>query len=123
MSGRAKTDRAGAAATATGSGNVVSGKPTASPYTHDAALGQHDRSDAPATGIVWEVEHGSQLIRFTVATYKSRTYAELRRFYTADGEWRHGRQGCTMPLEALPGLHAAIGSYLAAHVPSEALSG
>ena len=64
---------------------------------------------------LWELPVGRELVRFSIRSWQGRTFAELRRWYRAgdDGDgWRHGAKGCTMPLEALTGLHAAIGEHL-----------
>lgn len=70
-------------------------------------------------GTIWEASHGSELIRFSVCEYKGTRYADLRRFYRSGSDWKHGKGG-TMPLWGLPELHAALGSFLAAHAPSGA---
>lgn len=71
-------------------------------------------------GLIWEAEHRGELIRFYVSDHPSgNRYADLRRFYRAGDEWRHGRQGCPVPLWGLSELHSALGRYLAGETPGE----
>jgi hypothetical protein len=102
----AKANGPGAAATAHRAEIAAFGKPTSS---HNPEL---------PLGTIWEVPHAGELIRFSVCEFKGRRYVELRRFYRSAGEWKPGRQGCTMPLWALPELHAANGTYLAENARS-----
>jgi hypothetical protein len=73
-------------------------------------------------GTIWERPHRGELIRFSVVEHGGTRYAELRRFYLAAGEWKHGKKGCTVPLCALFDLQAALAAYLARNAPADTLA-
>ena len=63
---------------------------------------------------LFEHRYRSDTWRLSIASYNGREFADWRGWYAKDGELRPGRQGCTIPLERLAELHAAIGAWLAA---------
>ena len=71
-------------------------------------------------GTIWEVPYGGELIRLSVSEYKGNRHADLRRFYRSGDEWKHGRQGCPVPLWTLAELHAALGAWLEQTATSDA---
>lgn len=58
--------------------------------------------------VIFEREHRGDVVRLEVATFKGRTFANLRRWYRQDGELKPSREGVTFPLEWLGDLGAAI---------------
>jgi hypothetical protein len=80
---------------------------------------QPDPEDFPL-GVIWEREHGSELIRFGISEMNGSRFADLRRFFRRGDQWLHGRKGCTVPLSGLQSLHESLGRYLAANESGEA---
>jgi len=66
-------------------------------------------------GVVWQREHRSEMIQFSISEHNGSRFADLRRYYRRGEEWLPGPKGCTMPLCGLQGLFEAIGQYLAAN--------
>ncbi|KUR71464.1 hypothetical protein AQZ52_12585 [Novosphingobium fuchskuhlense] len=67
--------------------------------------------------IIFERMHRGELLRVTQDTYKGTTFANFRRWYPKDGDWKAGSKGVTMPLDALPALTAALMAYHGLEVP------
>jgi len=50
--------------------------------------------------------------RLDVAEYNGREFANWRKWYSSDDGLRPTKEGVTFPLDRLPELHEAIGTYL-----------
>ncbi len=50
--------------------------------------------------LIWETDKRDKRLRFMV-----------REYYHRDGAWLHGKKGCTMPIERIGELGAAISAY------------
>ncbi len=61
--------------------------------------------------VLFEHRHRGHLWRLEVASFRGRTFANWRKWYSTDGEWKPCREGCTMPLEGLGDLMAALMAY------------
>jgi len=61
--------------------------------------------------ILFEQQYRGDVWRFEAAEYQGRRFANIRKWYEKDGEWRPTRQGLTMPLERLPELAQALMAY------------
>lgn len=58
---------------------------------------------------IFEHRHRGQLWRLEIQSYRGNTFVNWRRWYVSeDGELKPSREGCTMPLEALASLTAAL---------------
>lgn len=73
--------------------------------------------------VVWERTVGHELLRFSIRSYQGRGFAELRRWYRNGDQWRHGAKGCTVPLDALWELTAALMMHHGLAVPDRPDSG
>ena len=55
--------------------------------------------EAPYRGDNWRLE---------IATFQGRTFANWRKWYPKDGEWKPTKIGCTFPLDGLWELTASL---------------
>ena len=53
-----------------------------------------------------------------ISEHGGKTFANFRKWYSDGDTLKPTRQGVTIPLEALPGLHKALGAYLADTAPA-----
>lgn len=65
------------------------------------------------TGVtLFEQLFKGEVWRLEVVTYKGRCFVNFRKWYRVGDELRPSKEGCTIPLERLPELYKALGSYL-----------
>ncbi len=65
-------------------------------------------------GLIWQTpKRGGKIVRGTVSSYRgSAPYLDLREWYLdGEGELKPGK-GCTVPMEGIVELHAALGQLL-----------
>lgn len=58
--------------------------------------------------VLFEHRHRGHIWRLEVADFRGRSFANWRKWYPTDEGWRPTREGCTIPLEELGGLTAAL---------------
>lgn len=69
---------------------------------------------------VWEQPAGRELLRLSIRDYKGHRFADLRRYYrSGDDDWKHSPKGCTIPLEHV----GAVGAALTALASGDTLDG
>lgn len=66
---------------------------------------------------LWEGPAGRELVRLSIREYQGRTFADIRRFYRSGDEWKHSNKGCTVPLEHIAELSAAMRAWAAINAP------
>lgn len=66
---------------------------------------------------IWEAPVGQGLLRLSIREYRGRTFADLRRFYRSDGEWKHSPKGCAVPLASIGSLGAAMMAWASGNAP------
>jgi len=67
--------------------------------------------------VLFEQERNGQLWRLEIVSYRGRTFTNWRKWYSASGEWKPTKQGCTMPLERLADLTACLMAYHGLEAP------
>jgi hypothetical protein len=72
---------------------------------------------------IFEHPHRGQLVRLQLTTYRGHPYANIRRWYLAEGDWKPGKEGCSLPLDCLPALTAALMEYHGIQPPEAQSSG
>jgi hypothetical protein len=68
------------------------------------------------------VPHRGDTVLVQINEYNGKTFANFRKWYSNGDTLKPTREGVTIPLEALPELHIALGAYLAA-MDTAALTG
>lgn len=58
---------------------------------------------------------GKRFIAKVTSFKGSAPYLDLREWYTDAADQMRAGKGCTIRIEAIPDLHAALGAYLASH--------
>ena len=72
--------------------------------------------------ILLSFPHRGDTVLVQINEHNGKTFANFRKWYSDGNALKPTRQGVTIPLEALPELHTALGAYLAAIDPA-ALTG
>jgi hypothetical protein len=85
-------------------------------YTR-ARIGPVNTRGREQAGVIFERVHRGHRWRLEVAAHAGRTFANWRKWYQADGEWKPTREGCTFPLEALWELTASLMAYHGLEAP------
>jgi hypothetical protein len=67
--------------------------------------------------VIFEHPHRGHLVRLEVTNFKGRDFANLRKWYASTDGWKPTREGCTIPLEQLGRLTAALMAYHGLDVP------
>lgn len=61
--------------------------------------------------MIYEHQHRGHLWRLEVTTFKGRSFANWRKWYDKEGEWKPTKEGFTMPLEGLGELTGCLLAY------------
>jgi hypothetical protein len=62
--------------------------------------------------ILLSVPQRGDTVLVQISEHNGKTFANFRKWYADGGKLKPTRQGVTIPLEALPELHKALGAYL-----------
>ena len=68
--------------------------------------------------VLFEHDYQGSRWRLQVTPYNGRTFAQWRRWYFDGDTLKPTREGCTIPLERLPELMAAVESWLSMNASS-----
>lgn len=73
--------------------------------------------------VLFEQSYRGNRWRLEVATHRKRTFVNWRKWYAKDESWKPTREGCTIPLERLGELTAALMRYHGLEPPIELENG
>lgn len=67
--------------------------------------------------VLFEQSHRGHLWRLEITSFKGQEFANWRKWYASPEGWKPTRDGCTVPLDRLGELTAALMAYHGLDVP------
>ena len=67
--------------------------------------------------VLYQRKQRGSLWKLEVQTFKDRTFGNWRKWYSVGDDWKPSREGCTIPLDDLRTLTAALMEYHGLEVP------
>lgn len=68
-------------------------------------------------GVLYQRKQRGNLWKLEIQTFKDRTFGNWRKWYADGDNWKPTRDGCTIPLDDLRALTAALMEYHGLEVP------